>query len=143
VLVHERVARVFEERVLLAGLTFYGHPIGVAAGLEAIAVYEDERLIERAAALGERLAAWVAGVQDRHPEQLPKTRSMGLLAGLEIGGDAARFGRLSRALEARRIYAHPAPRIRTLVLAPPLVIGEAELDEGLRAVEEALVESRP
>ena len=141
VLVHERVAKVFEDRVLLAGLTFYGHPIGVAAGLEAVRVYEDERLVERAAALGARMAESIAVLQDRHPTQLLKTRSMGLLAGLEIGGDAARFARLTKALEARRVYTHPNGRFRTIVLAPPLVIGDDELDRGLRELEAAIVES--
>lgn len=141
VLVHERVARAFDERVLWAGLTFYGHPIGVAAALEAVRVYEDERLIERAAALGAAFASEVAALQDRHPGRLPKTRARGLLAGLEIAGDGARFARLVRALEARRVYVHPNARARTLVLAPPLVIAEDELARGVRAIEDAIVES--
>ncbi len=141
VLVHERVAKVFEDQVLWAGLTFYGHPLGVAAGLEALRVYEDEGLIERAASLGEEFAGWVAALQDRHPTQVPRTRALGLLAGLEIEGDDARFARLGRALEARRVYTHLNPRIRTLVLSPPLVIGAEELRDGLAQVEAALVES--
>ncbi|MDQ3034054.1 MAG: aminotransferase class III-fold pyridoxal phosphate-dependent enzyme [Myxococcota bacterium] len=141
VLVHERVARAFDDEVLWAGLTFYGHPIGVAAALEALAVYEDEGLIERAAALGAGFASRIAAMQDRHAAQLPKTRALGLLAGLEIAGDAARFARLSRALEERRIYAHPNARARTLILAPPLVIAERDLDAGLAAIEDAIAAS--
>ncbi|AKF09394.1 aminotransferase class III-fold pyridoxal phosphate-dependent enzyme [Sandaracinus amylolyticus] len=141
VLVHERIAKLFEDRVLLAGLTFYGHPIGVAAGLEAVRVYEDEKLVERAAVLGARMGAEIAAMQDRRGETITKTRAMGLLAGLEIAGDAARFTRLSKALDARRVYTHPNARIRTLIVAPPLVITEDELLRGLRAIEDAIVES--
>ena len=72
---------------------------------------------------------------------LPKTRALGLLAGLEIAGDAARFTRLSKALEAKRVYTHPNARIRTLIIAPPLVITESEMLRGLRAIEDAIVES--
>jgi taurine--2-oxoglutarate transaminase len=141
VLVHERVARHFDEHVLWAGLTFYGHPLGVAAALEALHVYEDERLIERAAFLGERFAARIAAMQDRFGSELPRTRVAGLLAGLEVAGDEPRFARLAAALSRRRLYLHSYPRIRTLVLAPPLVIGEAELDHGLDLLEEALRET--
>ncbi len=141
VLVHERVARVFDDEVLWAGLTFYGHPIGVAAALESISMYEDERLIERASVLGERFAEQIAAIQDRSPALIPKTRSKGLLGALEIAGDAPRFSRLVRALEEARVYTHPNARIRTLILAPPLVISERDLEEGLRSIEEAIVET--
>lgn len=141
VLVHERVARHFEENVLYAGLTFYGHPLGVAAGLEAMAIYDDERLVARSRALGERLAAGIAALQDRHPERVRRTRSMGLLAALEVELDDAGFGRLDRELAARRLMTHPNRRIKTLVVSPPLVIAEAELDDGLARIEAALLAS--
>lgn len=141
VLVHERIAKLFDDRVLWAGLTFYGHPIGVAAGLEALRVYEDDDLIARARRLGERLAAAIAQLQDRLRDQLPRTRALGLLAGLEIAGDDARFARLCAELERRRVYTHPNARVRTLVVSPPLVIEERELDRGLAEVEAAIVAS--
>ena len=141
VLVHERVAKIFEDRVLLAGLTFYGHPLGVAAGLEALRVYEDERLIERAKDLGARFVTKITALQDRLPAQLPRTRTLGLLSGLEIAGDDARFARLAAALERRRLYTHPNAKVRTIILAPPLVIEERDLDRGLAELEQAIVES--
>lgn len=141
VLVHERVARRFEDEVLWAGLTFYGHPIGVAAALESMSIYEDEQLVERAAVLGQHLEEKIAAIQDRSPELIPKTRSRGLLAALEIAGDAARFSRLERALESARIYVHCNARVRTLILAPPLVIAERDLDDGLDRIEEAILKT--
>jgi taurine--2-oxoglutarate transaminase len=141
VLVHERVARVFEDEVLWAGLTFYGHPIGVAAALESISIYEDERLIERAAILGKHFEERIAAIQDRSPTLVPKTRAKGLLGAFEIAGDASRFSRLVRALEKARVYTHPNGRIRTLIIAPPLVISERDLDLGLHRIEEAIIET--
>ena len=138
VLVHERVASHFDERVLWAGLTFYAHPLGVAAGLEAMRVYEEDRLVERAAGLAVRFAARLGAMQDRHPDRIPRVRASGLLGGLELSGD---FASVARRLEERRIYAHPNARISTLVLAPPLVIEEADLDRGLDLVEEAIAGS--
>lgn len=141
VLVHERVASFFEDHVLYAGLTFYGHPLGVAAALEAMAVYDDEQLVARARILGDRLRAAVESMQDRHRGLILRTRSLGLLAAIELDVDDARFGRLERELAGRRLMTHPNRRIRTLIVSPPLVVREDELDEGLAALEASLLAS--
>ncbi len=141
VLVHDRIARHFEEHVLYAGLTFYGHPLGVAAGLEAVRVYDDERLVDRAAALGARLGGEIAALQDRHPALVRRTRGRGLLWGLELEVDDARWSRIELELGKRHLMTHPNKRIRTLIVSPPLVIGEPDLDRGTHLLEEALVAS--
>lgn len=137
VIVHERVASHFEDHALLAGLTHYAHPLGVAAALEAIRVYEDEGLIERADALGSTFAALLDGVRERQPRVL-FSRSLGLLGALELDADAAALKKLSAGLAERRIHAHLRTREKTLVLAPPLCIGEDHLTEGVSAVEAAI-----
>lgn len=142
VLVHERVAQYFEDHVLQAGLTFYGHPLGVAAALEAVTIYEDDRLIEHASRLGAALADGVFAVQDRHPGLVGRARARGLLAALELDVDEARWSRIEAELGRRCVMVHPNKRIRTLVLSPPLVITDAELADGLGRIEEALVAAK-
>jgi taurine--2-oxoglutarate transaminase len=141
VLVHDRVARFFDDHVLYAGLTFYGHPLGVAAGLEAVSIYEEEGLVERAGLLGKRFADALYALQDRHGGIVPRARALGLLGGIELAVDDARWGRLERELDARTLMVHPNKRIRTIVVSPPLVIEEQELDEGFERLEAALVAS--
>jgi taurine--2-oxoglutarate transaminase len=141
VLVHERVARHFEDNVLYAGLTFYGHPLGVAAAVAAMDVYEEEALVARAAELGVKLATAIAALQDRHPALTPRSRSLGLLAAIELDVDDARWARIERELSARHLMTHPNKRIRTLIVSPPLVVSEDELRDGLARLEAALVAS--
>ncbi len=138
VLVHERVAKHFDDHVLYAGLTFYGHPLGVAAGVEALRIYDQDDLITRSRTLGERLARSLASLQDRHGDTLPKTRSKGLLAALEIAGDDARFAKVSKALSDAHLYVHPNKQARTIVIAPPLVSTESDLDEGFARIERVI-----
>ncbi|MCZ7687369.1 MAG: aminotransferase class III-fold pyridoxal phosphate-dependent enzyme [Sandaracinaceae bacterium] len=140
VIVHERVARFFDEHTLLAGLTHYAHPLGIAAALEALAVYEDEGLVERAEALGPRLLSMLESVRARHA-CVRFTRGLGLLAALELELDDAALARLGQALSRRRVHAHLRKRERTLVLAPPLCIAEEDLALGARLVEEAIAEA--
>lgn len=140
VIVHERVASYFDEHTLLAGLTHYAHPLGIAAALEAIAVYEDEGLIDRAAALGPRLLAMLDAIRSRQ-SCVRFTRGLGLLAALELDLDDAGLARLGQALSRRHVHAHLRKKERTLVLSPPLCIGEDELALGARLVEEAIAEA--
>jgi taurine--2-oxoglutarate transaminase len=138
VLVNERVARHFDEQVLYAGLTFYGHPLGVAAGLEALRIYEVDGLLARAQTLGERFGGALAALQDARPSLVPRTRSRGLLGALELAVDDASFAAIVGALGDARLYVHVNKQFRTLVLAPPLVSTETDLAEGFARLERAL-----
>jgi taurine--2-oxoglutarate transaminase len=135
VLVHERVSAHFDDAVLLSGLTQYAHPLGVAASLEALRVYEEEGLIDRAADLGERvLGPELETLKAR--VGAPFVRSLGLLGAIEL--PATDPARLARALAAERIHAFVRSRERTLVLAPPLCIEEADLRDGLARIGDAI-----
>ncbi|MBH23557.1 MAG: aspartate aminotransferase family protein, partial [Myxococcales bacterium] len=143
VLVHERLASHFDEHTLYGGLTNYAHPLGVAAALEAIAVYEEEGLIERAAAMAPALRDGLAAIAAKHPGRVRCTRSIGLLAALEIEADADAWGRLGAALERRRVYMFLKGRTRMVVMAPPLCVTAEELEAGLGALDEAIAEMDP
>lgn len=134
VIVHERVAAHFEDHTLLAGLTQYAHPLGVAAALEAISVYEDEGLIARADALGPRL---VEGLRALGAPVL-RARGLGLLAAIDLDLDEAAMKRFASGLSARHVHAFVRPSERTLVVAPPLCVTEAQLDDGLARIRAAL-----
>lgn len=137
VLVHERISKYFDDHVLLAGLTFYGHPLGVAAGLAAVNAYEEDALVPHAAALAERFVAKLGALQDRFPKLVPKTRALGLLGALELADDAV-FAQVDAGLAARRVYVHASKSYRTIIMSPPLVADEATLDEGFGALESVL-----
>jgi taurine---2-oxoglutarate transaminase len=143
VLVHERVARHFDEQVLWAGLTNYAHPLGCAAGREALAIYADEGLFERAAALGQGLLEPLAGLAGRFPHAIQRPRGRGLLAAIDVSLDAGGWKRLSEELERRRLHVHLSSKRGTVIFAPPLVIGEAELAAGMAEFAAALAAALP
>ena len=51
------IARAFENRPFPGGLTYNSHPLGCAAALATIRVYEDEGLVENARQMGVQLRA--------------------------------------------------------------------------------------
>jgi len=140
VLVHERVSTHFDDNVLLGGLTNYAHPLGIAAALAAIEVYESEDLITRAATLAPVFGAHLDQLRRSHGSRVPYTRSIGLLGAMELDVDADSWTRFTRALRDERVLTHPRGSDRSVVLSPPLCITEDELAEGFARIDRALAQ---
>lgn len=142
VIVHDRVARHFDEQILACGLTYYAHPTACAAGVETLQLYEDEGLFDNAARLGHVLRKELDAVAARLA--VPSfVRGLGLLAALEINSppDAPpdAWARLSAELAARKLSLHDDGKRGTAIFAPPLCITEDELVRGVRGFGDAAV----
>ncbi|MDH7489651.1 MAG: ornithine--oxo-acid transaminase [Anaerolineae bacterium] len=116
------------------GSTFGGNPLACAVAREALRVLVDERLPERAAALGERMMARLRRIQSPHVEQV---RGKGLLVGVVLKRQAGGARRFCEALKERGVLAKETHE-HVIRLAPPLVISEANLDWALDQVEAVL-----
>ena len=144
VLVHERVAEVFEDRILACGLTHHAHPLGIAAALETMKVMDDEDLVARAAALEGPLFESLRALCDRLA-CASGARGVGLLGAVDLELDEDALGRLRAALRAERIHVHIKGRRQlrrahggALVVSPPLCIDERTLTDGVRRVGDAI-----
>ncbi len=124
------------------GFTFSHHPVTAAAGLAVLDILERERLVERAAALGPALESRLAPLRGRR--HVGDVRGRGLLWGIELVEDRATrtpFARARRTAErvAERalglgLILYPTAGIHglegdALMVAPPFVTTESELDE--------------
>jgi taurine--2-oxoglutarate transaminase len=138
VIVHERVAKHFDERVLACGLTYYAHPTGCAAALETLKVYEDEGMYANAARLGPVLLAELRAVAARTGVK-SFVRGLGLLAALEVECTPAQWAAFGKELAARKLSLHLEGKKTTAIIAPPLCIAEADLVAGVRALGDAAV----
>jgi acetylornithine/N-succinyldiaminopimelate aminotransferase len=116
--------------------TFGGHPVSCAAGLAALEVLLAERLPARAESIGERLRSGLRALDWRG--HLVDVRGLGLLVGVELD-DAELTRRVARACFARGLVLNwTLHRDRVIRLAPPLVIGEDEIDRGLEILAAAI-----
>jgi taurine---2-oxoglutarate transaminase len=139
VLVHERVARHFDERVLACGLTYYAHPIGCAAAVETLKVYDDEDMYGNAERLGPVLRREVDAVAARLSGIRTFVRGLGLLVCLELEAPPSAWQRLGAELASRRLSLHIDGGRGTAIFSPPLCIREDELVTGVRAFGDAAV----
>ena len=125
------------------GGTFIGNPVALAAASAVLDVFEEEDLVARAISIGDALRAKMLDWQYRWPE-IGDVRGLGAMLAIELVHDAA--------------TKEPAPELAVAVITKhqrgllllkagvdgncirvlcPLTTSEAELDDGLRAWEEA------
>src|SRR5437870_1283280 len=77
------IAEHFQKNVFYGGLTYNSHPLGCAAALATIAVYEEDNLIEKARRTGAVMTELLADLQRRHPS-VGAVRSIGLFGIVEL-----------------------------------------------------------
>ncbi len=151
VVVSQRVAAALEHEMLYTGLTYCGHPLACAAGVAAVRAYADERLIERSRALGRTMREELDRLAARHPVIGEVRGDGGLFAVLElvrartsrapIAPWPATHASLKALLErARAEGVSFATRGNLIILAPPLVIDEADLGRALGLLDRLLGE---
>lgn len=113
------------------GSTFGGNPLACAAAMATLDILEQEKLVERAGALGEDT---LQRLQEMRSPLIREVRGRGLLIGMELN---RRVQPYLEALCERGILALPAgPNV--LRLLPPLVITEEQLKHVLDIIEELL-----
>jgi taurine--2-oxoglutarate transaminase len=149
VAVSSSIAEYFWDRMLWMGLTYNGHPMSCAAGLAAVRVYQEEGLIENSRKIGKVMEAELREMQERHPS-IGEFRTIGLFGVIELvkdrgtkepivdwmAGETALMEQLYRELMDRGVYTFLTRN--WVFMAPPLIIDEKELKQGLGAIDEVL-----
>jgi adenosylmethionine---8-amino-7-oxononanoate aminotransferase len=127
-----------DERTFFYGHSYAGHPLGAAIAREVLAVYRDERILERALAKATRIRAAFAALGER--PGVARARSLGMVGALDLATSGGYLGRAGWAVydEALRRGVYLRPLGDTVYVAPPLNIPDADLDELLGVVAESI-----
>jgi adenosylmethionine-8-amino-7-oxononanoate aminotransferase len=140
--IYEAFLGAFEEfKTFFHGHTFTGNPLGCAAGLASLDVFEEERTLER---LQPKIAL-LAALLERDVARLPavaEVRRCGFMVGIELAEFplSARIGH-QVTLAARRRGAIIRPLGDVVVLIPPLAIDESELRRLVEITAAAIVDA--
>jgi adenosylmethionine-8-amino-7-oxononanoate aminotransferase len=150
VMIQERVARTFwgdvDDNVQFrAGHTYAGNPVACAVGLAAVSELLERDLVDNARRMGERLQRGLSALAEKH-ECILEVRGEGLLLAIEFAQDRAtrepfpeslKFGgRVHKAARQRGLLIREGPNF--VVVAPPLVVTEAEVDEIVDLMDHAI-----
>lgn len=123
------------------GSTFGGNPLACSVAMAALEVVVEERLAERAAALGDELRHHLRAVQAMFPRLITDVRGKGLLTAVEMDpagfeGNVTAFD-VCVGLKERGVLAKPT-QSTIIRLAPPLTISSENLKDAADALATVL-----
>ncbi|WP_438281640.1 4-aminobutyrate--2-oxoglutarate transaminase [Pseudomonas alabamensis] len=129
------------------GGTYAGSPIACAAALAVIEVFEEENLLDRSKAVGERLMAGLRQIQDKHPI-IGDVRGLGSMIAVEVfdakgsltPNAAAVSQVVAKAREKGLILLSCGTYGNVLRILVPLTAPDEQLDKGLAIIEECFAE---
>ena len=123
--------------------THGGNPVCMAAALANLEVFEDEDLVRRSAELGERLAAWLRPIGERHRDRVGRIDGRGLWQAIHLRDPASGEPAIELADEVamecvRRGLMSFVTGRGFYKVAPPLVIDADALQEAVGVLGEVL-----
>src|SRR5215475_5842814 len=142
------IAQHFQDKVFYGGLTYNSHPMGCAAALATIRVYEEDNLIENARKMGAIMKELGAEMQKKHPS-VGAVRSIGLFGIFELirsrktkqpmapfNGTSQEMAALGKFFRENGLYT--IVRWNTFYTNPPLCINEQQLREAFAIIDKGL-----
>ena len=145
------IVDAIRDRFFPGGLTYAGHPLACASAVASIEAFQEEGVVENAAATGDWLRTALGGLAERHPS-IGDVRGLGCFFGLELvknresremlvpfnasGEAAAPVARLARAALDRGLYL--MTHWNVIMVVPPLTITREEAEEGVAILDDVL-----
>jgi alanine-glyoxylate transaminase / (R)-3-amino-2-methylpropionate-pyruvate transaminase len=127
--------------------TFGGNPISCAAASATIDTIVDQRLVDNAAAMGKVLRDGLDALKAKH-RIVGDVRGRGLMQGVELVADEPAGDRTPAVEATARMFEETKKRGlligrgglygNVLRIAPPLIVGKADVEDALRILEESL-----
>ncbi|MFA5919280.1 MAG: aspartate aminotransferase family protein [Candidatus Nanopelagicaceae bacterium] len=151
VVIPENIAKTFDDRVFPGGLTYSGHPLACATAVATIDAMKEEKMVESAANLGEKIMGPGLRELAKKHKVIGDIRGVGAFWGMDIvknretrepmapyGSSSPEMNELIAACRKNGLM--PFPNFNRLHLTPPINISEADAKLGLELFDKALTE---
>jgi taurine--2-oxoglutarate transaminase len=150
-MVTEKIAKHFDDKPLPLGLTYSAHPVSCAAAVANLEVFEENDLVNKAAETGRYVETKVEDLRAIHPS-IGDFRNTGLLGCIELvknretkepitpwnAKPADMEPTIRMAAKIRELGMFTFVRWNWVFIAPPLIITEEEVNEGMEIISEAI-----
>jgi taurine--2-oxoglutarate transaminase len=152
VIISQKIADSFKDRVYPGGLTYSGHPLACAAAVASINIFKEEKIVENARSMGtDVIGPELEKLKVKHPS-IGEVRGLGMFWAIELvrnrethkplvpfnasGADAKPMVEFANACKARGLW--PFVHYNRTHIAPPCNTSADELREGFAILDEAL-----
>ena len=150
---NKEIADFFEENWLPVSGTFSAHPLGMAAGIAAVEEYQRRDLIRKSKKMGVYLGKRLKELKGHHPS-VGDVRGLGLLWAVELvknqkskvpfddaddylTGKSLMTQKVASKMMSMGVFVYSGV-VSTLIVSPPLIITEAQVDKAVDVMDEAL-----
>ena len=127
-----------EETTFYYGHSYSGNPLGCAAALASLNIFEEDKVLKKLDSKIECLKTGLSELKYKNP-LISEVRQIGLISGIEISNElgiigpdichlARNYGLLTRSIG------------NVIVFMPPLIIDENQIYESLNAIESAIIQ---
>jgi len=148
VIISDEIAATFNDRVFPGGLTYSGHPLATAAAVATLDVMADEKMVENAALMGEKVIKPLLEELMAKHKVIGEIRGKGVFWALDLVTDRdtraplAPYGASSPAMNelvaaCKKLGLFPFNNYNRMHICPPCNITEAELREGFAILDQA------
>ena len=148
-IVKNEIAHFFDDKYLSCGLTYSGHPLACAAGVACQEFYLKNDIEGHVQKVGKHLGEVLEKIKSKH-KSVGDVRYIGLFAGVELVKDrttreplvpwgqdpAGVMGSIVKELKSRGFVTYSHENV--IIVAPPLIITEEQIDEELAKLDEVL-----
>jgi len=149
VIISDPIAETFGHRAYPGGLTYSGHPLATAAAVATITAMRDEKMVENAADIGERvLGPALREIAERHPS-VGDVRGTGVFWAVELvvnratkeplapyGGTSEAMNAVVAECKSRGLLAFT--NFNRVHVVPPCNVTEKQVRDGLAIFDQAL-----
>ena len=148
-IVKNEIAHFFDDKYLSCGLTYSGHPLACAAGVACQEFYLKNDIEGHVQKVGKHLGEVLENLKKKHPS-VGDVRYIGLFGGVELVKDRATreplvpwgqdpagvMGSIVKELKSRGFVTYSHENV--IIVAPPLIITEEQIDEELAKLDDVL-----
>ena len=148
VAMRDKIAEHFDNQVFYGGLTYNSHPISLAAAIANINVMKEDRIIENVKKMGAVLRQHLNDLGEKH-KSVGEVRSIGLFSAIEVvknretrepmatyNGTSPEMTKVKEFLLDNGVFTFIHWNV--ILVNPPLIINEQQLEEGISIIDQAL-----
>lgn len=152
IVISQKIADSFKDRVFPGGLTYSGHPLGCGAAVASINIFKEEKIVEHARMLGtDIIGPTLEKLKLKHPS-IGDVRGLGVFWAIELvknrgtrkpyvpynaaGADAKPMLELAAACKERGLW--PFTHFNRIHVVPPCNTPVEDIRTGLAIIDEVL-----
>jgi taurine--2-oxoglutarate transaminase len=149
-MVNDTIAKHYDNNMMAIGLTYSAHAVACAAAVENIRILQEDKMVENAARMGKYVEAKVEELKDKHTS-IGDFRNTGLLGCIEYvknrktkeattpfnakPSESEASNRMAAKVKEAGMFTFV--RWNYIFVAPPLMVTEAQIDEGFEIISQA------